>query len=159
MWSISRVLLIIVGFSSGFMVSAGVFTVLFVVALVPRLAGRTDTAKFERIYENCIICGTVIGTLFSVFPMTREIGKEINGMISSAYGKMVLWWGCNGLLTIFGFFTGIFVGCLALAAAELFDALPIMIKREHVKKGTVAIVTSIAFGKLAGALYFYWVMH
>ena len=37
----------IMGISSGLMVSAGVFTVLFVVGLVPRFAGRTNTAKFE----------------------------------------------------------------------------------------------------------------
>ena len=35
----------VMGLSSGLMVSAGVFTVLFVVGLVPRFAGRTDTAK------------------------------------------------------------------------------------------------------------------
>ena len=45
-WKI--ILLWIIGISSGIMVSAGVFTVLFVVGLVPRFAGRTDTARFER---------------------------------------------------------------------------------------------------------------
>ena len=44
----------IMGLSSGLMVSAGVFTVLFVVGLVPRFAGRTDTAKYEIFYEECL---------------------------------------------------------------------------------------------------------
>lgn len=144
---------------SGFLVSAGVFTVLFVVGLVPRLAGRTDTAKYELIYEDCIIAGTILGTVFSVFPATREIGSYINGFIKTKFLNETLQWIRQGILLFFGTFTGIFVGCLALAAAELFDALPIMIKREHVKKGITAIITAIAFGKFAGAIYYYWGMY
>ena len=49
----------IMGISSGLMVSAGVFTVLFVVGLVPRFAGRTNTAKFEILYEEFLIFGGV----------------------------------------------------------------------------------------------------
>lgn len=158
MWVINNFILIVLGICSGFLVSAGVFTVLFVVGLVPRLAGRTDTARYEVYYEDCIIAGTILGTIFSIFPITNEIGKYINSLIQTNLMREILWWFQRGLLLFFGTFTGIFVGCLALAAAELFDALPIMVKREHVKKGITVIVTAIAFGKLAGALYYYWRM-
>lgn len=63
------ILLWIMGISSGLMVSAGVFTVLFVVGLVPRFAGRTDTAWCEIFYEECLIFGAVLADVLSVFPI------------------------------------------------------------------------------------------
>ena len=76
------ILLWIMGISSGIMVSAGVFTVLFVVGLVPRFAGRTDTARCELFYEECLIFGALLADILSVFPIEgsrseeRRVGKE-----------------------------------------------------------------------------------
>lgn len=146
---ISRIILAVIGFSAGFMVSGGVFTVLFVVGLTPRLAGKTDTAEYVHAYENCIIMGTVAGTVLSVYPeVISMLGKAVHFVYSPVQ---------NMILGFLGLFTGLFVGCLALAAAEMFDALPIMVRRQHVKKGITAIITAIALGKLAGAFYYFWV--
>ena len=44
--------IVLLGICAGLMVSAGVFTVLFVVGLIPRFAAKTKTAKYEIIYGN-----------------------------------------------------------------------------------------------------------
>lgn len=148
MWVMSRILLAVIGVSAGFMVSGGVFTVLFVVGLTPRLAGKTDTAQFVHAYENSIIAGTALGAILSVYPDVRKMTGKI-GALLGVFPQ-------NTILGVIGIFTGIFVGCLALAAAEMFDAMPIMIRRQHAKKGIAVIITAIAFGKLAGAVYYFW---
>lgn len=132
---------IFMGLSFGVMVSAGVFNVLFVVGLVPRFAGKTHTARYERIYENCIIIGTVFGCVVSVF----DISPLRLDKIFSA-----------GLLIFIGIFAGIFVGCLAIAAAELLDAIPIFARRAKMKKGLGIAMIAIAFGKVAGSLLYFW---
>ena len=57
------------------MVSAGVFTVLFVVGLVPRFAGRTDTAWCEIFYEECLIGGAILADVISVFQLRALLEK------------------------------------------------------------------------------------
>lgn len=149
MWVISRIVLAVIGLSAGFMVSGGVFTVLFVVGLTPRLAGKTDTASYVHTYENCIIAGTVIGSVLSVYPeMVPFLGR---------IGAKAMPFLQNIVLALLGLFTGLFVGCLALAAAEMFDAMPIMVRRQHAKKGITVIITAIALGKMAGAFYYFWI--
>ena len=113
-WKI--ILLWIIGISSGIMVSAGVFTVLFVVGLVPRFAGRTDTARCELFYEECLIFGAVLADVLSVFPIRRSLGS----------GPHIL---LTVLLVMIGIFAGIFVGCLSIALAEVLDGIPIFARR------------------------------
>lgn len=91
------ILLWIMGISSGLMVSAGVFTVLFVVGLVPRFAGRTDTAWCEIFYEECLIFGAVLADVLSVFPIKGSLGSSPNLLLT-------------GLLVLIGVFAGIFCG-------------------------------------------------
>ena len=55
------------GISFGLMVAGGVFTVLFVVGLIPRFAGKTDTARYEVLYEEFIIAGSAFGCIFSKY--------------------------------------------------------------------------------------------
>lgn len=131
----------IMGISSGIMVSAGVFTVLFVVGLVPRFAGRTNTAKYEIFYEECLITGAILGGLLSVFPITGYVGAS--ELINTA------------LLVLTGIFAGMFVGCLSIALAEVLDGLPIFARRIKLKMGVSVAVLAIALGKLAGSLLYF----
>lgn len=105
-WKI--ILLWIIGISSGIMVSAGVFTVLFVVGLVPRFAGRTDTARCELFYEECLIFGAVLADVISVFPIKGSLGGCPDILLTV-------------LLIFIGMFAGIFFGCLSIALAEVLD--------------------------------------
>lgn len=59
--------LILAGTAYGVLSSAGVFTVLVAVGLVPRFAGQTHTADKVLLYEEMVIFGTVAGCIFSVF--------------------------------------------------------------------------------------------
>ena len=139
MWS--NVFLGICGMSFGLIASAGVFTVLISVGLIPRFAGKTHTAHCIFFYENTVVLGTILGGLVSVFP----IG---NGLVP-------LEWLKNGFLIIYGIFSGIFVGCLALAIAEMLDAVPIFVRRIKFRKGIGIAILSVALGKLTGSLIYF----
>lgn len=142
------ILIWIMGISSGLMVSAGVFTVLFVVGLVPRFAGRTNTAKFEILYEEFLIFGAILADVLSVFPIKSSIGKFVTGMSGS--GVLL-----NAILILIGIFAGIFVGCLSIALAEVLDGIPIFARRIRLKMGLSIAVLAVALGKIAGSLIYF----
>lgn len=139
-WKI--ILLWIIGISSGIMVSAGVFTVLFVVGLVPRFAGRTDTARCELFYEECLIFGAILADVLSVFPIKGALGQSPDFLLKI-------------LLILIGIFAGIFVGCLSIALAEVLDGIPIFARRVKLKMGVSIAVFAVALGKIAGSLYYF----
>ncbi len=142
---LKTILLCIMGFSSGLLVSAGVFTVLFVVGLVPRFAGKTNTARYELLYEECIIFGSVIACILSVFPVKGSLGALMTHV--SFLGQM--------FLIVIGIFAGIFVGCLAIALAEVLDGIPIFARRIKLKMGLDIAIFSVAIGKLTGSLIYF----
>jgi stage V sporulation protein AB len=137
-----NILLWIVGISSGLMVSAGVFTVLFVVGLIPRFAGRTYTAKYELFYEECLVFGSIAADILSVFPIKGSL-EALSGII------------LTGLLILIGLFAGIFVGCLSIALSEVLDGIPIFARRLRLKKGVSISVLAVAIGKLVGSLIYF----
>ena len=59
-------------------------------------------------------------------------------------------------LAIFGLFSGIFIGCLAMALAESLRVIPIFVKRLKMKEGLPIILIAIALGKLAGTIFQYF---
>lgn len=137
MWD--EVLLVVIGLSSGMLVSGGVFTVLIAVGLMPRFAGKTHTADQVFLYEEMVIAGTIVGGVLSVF--------------SIRFGNLG-WFGWI-LIGIFGLFAGIFVGCLALATAEMLDSIPIFSRRIGFRYGLGVAVLAMALGKAVGsAIYF-----
>ena len=142
------VLLWIIGISSGIMVSAGVFTVLFVVGLIPRFAGRTDTARCELFYEECLVFGAIIADILSVYPVEGSLG-ELTVQLSHANVLLTT------ILVLIGAFAGIFVGCLSIALSEVLDGIPIFARRVKLKMGVSIAVLAIALGKTAGALIYF----
>lgn len=136
----------------GTLSSAGVFTVFAAVGLVPRLVGRTHTAKHVACYENMIIAGAVFGCLLSVIPECLQLGRWI-----MLLPQMRAVWPVIGHLFLgaIGSLSGMFVGCLALAIAESLDSIPILARRIHFRKGLPAAVCAMALGKVAGALFYF----
>lgn len=130
------------------MVSAGVFTVLFVVGLVPRFAGRTDTARCEIFYEECLVFGALLADILSVFPIRNSLGEV---MSSVSFGNILL----TVLLVMIGIFAGIFVGCLSIALAEVLDGIPIFARRIRLKMGVSIAVLAVALGKIAGSFVYF----
>lgn len=146
------------GGSFGLLSAAGVFTVFSTVGLVPRFAGKTHSAKEIFLYENMIILGTIIGNLVSIWPKVWETG--LAGLIKltdvSIMGNVSSWTILRFLLLItIGLFSGMFVGCMALAIAEMLDSIPIFTRRISFKKGIGIAICSVAAGKLAGSLFFF----
>lgn len=142
------ILMWMVGISSGLMVSAGVFTVLFVVGLIPRFAGRTDTAWCEFFYEECLVFGAITADIISVYPIKGSIGGL---MTHVSFSEMIT----TALLILIGVFAGIFVGCLSIALAEVLDGIPIFARRIHLKMGVSIAVLAVALGKITGSLYYF----
>lgn len=138
-------LLALVGFSFGSLSAAGVFTVLAAVSLVPRFVGKTHTGKDVKTYENMIILGTIVGGMYSLYEYRFLAWK-------SSY----LPWAEFGVLAVGGIFCGMFVGCLALAIAEMLDSIPIFARRARLSKGAGVVVLSIAIGKLVGSLLYFF---
>lgn len=143
----------VAGFSFGVLSSAGVFTVLVAVGLIPRFAEKTHTGRFVLLYEEMVVLGTITGCFFSIFPQYSQFGAALEHwfpeqpIVKEVSGQVL-----NGC---FGLFSGMFVGCLALAIAEMLDSIPIFTRRVSLKKGIGLVVLSIAGGKVAGALYYF----
>ena len=134
---------------AGLIIAMGVFSVLIAVGLVPRFAGKTDTADHIFLYEDLIVIGIVFGTFISVFMEYIPPGIGLN--------RFAVWeWLSLILLVLYGVFTGIFVGCLAVAIAEMLDAIPIFARRISFEKGIGIAILFAALGKFCGALYYYY---
>lgn len=145
-------LLIVVGASFGLLAAAGVFTVFVAVGIIPRFAGRTHTADKVLLYEEMVIFGSVAGGFVSLFPEYSRLGTFLQGMLP-AQGAVWI-----GLLIqgVFGLFSGMFIGCLALAIAEMLDSIPIFSRRISFRHGLGLAVLSMAVGKLCGSLFYFW---
>ena len=50
---------------------------------------------------------------------------------------------------------GIFVGCIAVALAEILNTFPIIFRRFQIKEGLSWIMLFMAFGKCAGAFWYF----
>lgn len=145
--------LILAGVSYGLLAAAGVFTVLVAVGLVPRFAGRTHTADKIILYEEMVICGTITGCIFSVFSRYCQIGAWWQQRFPE---QMKIWLGAGIFIqALFGIFAGMFIGCLALAIAEMLDSIPIFTRRISFRHGLGLVILSMAVGKLCGSLLYF----
>ena len=108
-------ILILLGIGSGAVISGAVFAFISIIGIVPRLAEKTKTNKYIVFYENVIIAGGIFGAFSIMFNYYIPIGV-IPAML-------------------FGFFIGIFYGCLAVSLAEVLDVIPILTRRTRLYKG------------------------
>lgn len=134
---LSRLLMILIGLSSGAVVAGGVFALITALGIVPRLIERSKTRAYVRFYENCIICGGIGGTLISFWP------------ISIPFGHIGL--------VIIGVANGIFMGSLLVALAEFINVLPIINRRFKLTGGIAFILVVLGLGKTVGSLL-YWLI-
>ena len=58
------------------------------------------------------------------------------------------------LLPVFGLLSGIFVGCWAMALAEVLNVFPIFIRRLKIVRYSVAFILSMALGRGLGAFIY-----
>lgn len=147
-------LLAFAGASFGALSSSGVFTVLVAIGLVPRFAGKTHTSRYVLLYEEMVVLGTIAGCVVSIFPEYLQLGRYLRENAPQWSGA----WDVLGNIAMLagGVFCGMFVGCLALAIAEMLDSIPIFARRVSLRHGTGIVILSIAIGKLVGAIIYFW---
>lgn len=153
-----NIFLIVWSGSFGLLTSAGVFTVLVAIGLIPRFAGKTHTAGRVFLYEEMVIGGSIAGAIASIF---SEYIKPAE-FLREQFAEMTGVWELLGIAgqAVFGVFAGMFVGCLALAIAEMLDSIPIFARRVSFRHGLGMAVLGIALGKLCGSLgYFVYELH
>lgn len=151
--SMKYLFLIISGLSFGTLSSAGVFTVLVAVGLIPRFAGKTHTGNKVILYEEMVVLGTIIGGFVSLFERYCHFGEYFEKLGVSAQIINVVG---TGIVILYGLAGGMFVGCLALAIAEMLDSIPIFARRVGFRHGLGVAVCSMAAGKLAGSIFYYF---
>ena len=152
-WMFETVGMGLLGVCGGFMVSGGVFTALLVLGLVPRFAGKTRTAYKILTYESAAVYGCVIGGFLSALPVSMMISS---GEIAPKIRDLLVGSGISlAVLIVGGFMAGCFVGCLALAIAEMLDSIPIFTRRVGFKEGIGITVLTMAVGKTFGSLVYF----
>lgn len=129
-------LLMVIGLSAGMLVSAGVFALITSTGLMSRMAGKTHTGKYVRIYEMAVIIG---GTWWNIF-WVGSIQFNLSGTIHGIF------------LGIMGICQGMFIGCLAVSLAEAMNATAIFARRAKLKSGLSFIILSATVGKMIGSL-------
>lgn len=131
---IKGILLVIIAFASGIIISGAVFAFIAIIGVVPRLAQKTKTEDKIRFYEEVIIWGGIIGTVSMLYDFYIPIGKF--------------------LAVIYSTCIGIFFGCLAVSLAEILNVIPILTRRGKIQTGLKYFILAVALGKLIGALVY-----
>lgn len=130
---IKDITLVLIGFSAGITVAAGVFAFITMIGIIPRLAAKTNTAKNILLYEDIVLIGGTIGNIMIIYKC--DIPLKIIG------------------IGLFGLFSGIFTGCLAMSLAEVLNVIPIFMNRLKINKGLSYFIIALAIGKGVGAFY------
>ena len=115
----------------GIAVSAGTFAFLLVIGVIPRMIKRCNFGERILMVENTVILGVLTGAVFSVV---------LAHVILGAYGTAA----------------GIFVGCIAVALAEILNTFPILFRRLYINRGLSGVMIAMALGKMAGSFYYFF---
>jgi len=129
--------LVLLGFSSGVVIAGAVFAFIAIIGIVPRLAQKTSTQKYIKLYEEAIIFGGIFGTTTLLIDYRLPIGVMP--------------------VAILALCVGIFFGCLAVSLAEVLDVIPVLTRRTRLRQGMALFMLAIALGKLAGSLLYYFI--
>jgi len=153
-----QVLLAVIGATSGFAVSAGVFALITALSLIPRMADKTHTGQYIKSYETCVLTGGLFGVILFFL--------NINGYDLSLYRLLENALHMNGFLDrllfiqlpigLCGIFIGIFVGTLSVSIAENLDVVAVFGRRTRLHYGLGYIILSFALGKALGSFLFFY---
>lgn len=133
---IEHVMLFMLALSSGAAVATGTFAFILVIGIVPRVLRKAQMYNVI-LTENIIILGITLGNISSLW----------HAPVGIALGRLVV--------VIYGLATGMFVGCIAVALAEIMHTIPIMTERFRIGGGIRYIIMSMAVGKLVGTLFYF----
>lgn len=134
---IKYVFLILLGLGAGVVISGAVFAFIAIIGVVPRLAVKTKTERYIKLYEEAIIAGGIFGVFTIMYDYYIPIGVVP--------------------VIILGTCIGIFYGCLAVSLAEVLNVIPILSRRTRLYKGLKYFIIALALGKAAGSMLYYFV--
>ena len=134
MWT--QIFLGLIGLCAGFTVASGMVGLIIGLSIVPRYAGITHTADKILLYEDFTMLGAFLGNMAMIFQWQIPLGQ---------IG-----------LALYGFFAGVFMGSWILALAEMAKVFPILARRIRLVKGLPWIIVSVAVGKAAGSLFYFY---
>ena len=137
MW-IRYLFLCILGFGAGIIIAGAFIAFISTIGIFPRFAAQTPTSKYLKLYETFILLGSTLGNLVSVYSIPVPLGKVG--------------------LAFLGFFSGVFIGSLVSALAEVANTIPVFSRRASLRKGLPYVLISIALGKGIGSFVQYFIM-
>ena len=108
---LNHILLGFLGIAFGGAVAAGTFAFVIVIGVVPRMIGKCNRAANTLCFEQAIILGGILGNIVSVFLQMHIPLGQVSGHI---------------FLGLYGLSAGMFVGCIAVALAEILNTFPIL---------------------------------
>lgn len=129
----------IASFFAGSAVSAGTFAFIIVIGIMPRILRRSKMTDV-LLLENVIIAGVIAGNLLSLWDKKLFTFPYLVGHL---------------IVVVYGVCTGMFVGCMSVALAEILHTFPIIFRRTKLKIGLSAVVYAMAVGKLVGSLFYF----
>jgi len=130
---IRQIIIVFIGLCAGFVVAGGLYSFIAMVGVLTRLATRTKTANRVMLYEDCVTFGAGIGNCVSMMNLHVRLGPI--------------------LVAAYGFFAGIFIGCLAIALSEVLNVIPTFARRTKLKVGLSGILLMMSLGKLIGTIF------
>lgn len=133
MW-VKQAVLAIIGLSGGMLVAGGLFAFIVSLGIVSDFADRTHTGDKVLLYEDAVALGGILGNIFYLYEIPLKIPLILVG--------------------VFGIFAGVFVGCWAMALAEVLNVFPIFVRRTKLLCCIPYVIISIAIGKGIGALVY-----
>lgn len=154
---LKQIFLGVVGTGFGLFAAGGVITVLITVGLIPRFAGKMHVNRKVFLFEEMVVFGVIAGSFISVFEKYAGLGDWVLKHHLFGVNMTETVWRVAGtvIITIFGLFSGIFVGCLALAIAEMLDSIPIFARRTGFRRGLGIAILAVTLGKVAGSLIYF----
>ena len=124
---------------AGSAISAGAFAFIIVIGIIPRILRKSKMTDVILI-ENVIIIGVIVGNILS---LGDKYLFEMPYLLE------------HSVVIIYGISTGMFVGCMAVALAEILHTFPIIFRRTKLKFGLKAVIYSMALGKMTGAILYF----
>ena len=132
---IAYALSIFFGFSSGIILATGILAFITVIGVIPRIVEKSNIRTHYMAIGTAATLGIILGSTLSLF--------EVHFTLPHLF------------IALFGLLMGMFIGCLAVALAEVLDVIPITKRRFKLKKGLWLLMLFFYLGKLVGSLY-YW---
>jgi len=137
----SNIILAVIGLSAGILVAGGLFSFIIGLGVISDFADRTHTGEHILLYEDSVALGGMIGNLVWIYEWSLPLS------IAGYLGEFAA--------LFFGLFSGRFVGCWAMALAEMLDVFPIFIRRFKVIKYVPYMILAVAVGKFVGAVVYF----